>query len=729
MAGPPLASPGGKQENDVPGWMLSQKGLTRQTARFDPQTLDTLVSQQVMVQPHFLRYWKNPYEFPGFVYSLLDAQEKNAHNSVPITGSNGVTADNNKTGIFDQFVLSEVYTGYKAVLTMDAMPTIEPAKDKPIIKALEELYKECRAPFSNTNTADIETALKDAPPEIQGQVAKLISAAAEAKYYRDRALRNWPKEKRQHAFDYAVRNFTMEDAGAEEEFRDGAIVNLEQGQALDYDDLYNGAGLYLKTLSEVLIFWNNPKREVQTEGVMTPTFVAVDIANVSFEIDTPIGKVSFNSKKEDNTYQGDDYLLIVDMAGNDTYLGGAAASRIDHPVSTVIDWAGNDVYTASQTTPCAQGAGIMGYGFLIDNGGDDTFTAVNNAQGMCYFGVGILWDNGGNDKFIGHASVQGSAAFGVAGLIKIGGNDSYYAYLTSQGFGYVGGYGALIDTAGNDKYVAEPYITEHPEKRGHDAMRNYSFCQGAGWGQRGVFFGGHSMAGGTGVLQDLAGDDWYEAGVFAQASGYFYGTGILHDKSGNDHYEGSVFVQSGTAHMGLTMLLDEAGDDSYHCWHADSQAGAHDFSVSFLLDKGGDNRFSAWEWKDKDGKQTLTNTGVKGSGGGALLGSAINNSIAVFMSMDGNNTYEYYNSSSFGWSNQGQDPASWRYKEFNLGLFLDISGNDTFNVLAEKDTPDTYGTVRLNSWWSRTPEKNGNKNKNFSIGINAPAGKVPEAER
>jgi hypothetical protein len=299
---------------------------------------------------------------------------------------------------------------------------------------------------------------------------------------------------------------------------------------------------------------------------------------------------------------------------------------------------------------------------------------------MCYFGVGILWDSGGDDVFKAHTAVQGSASFGVANLVKIGGKDSYHAYYCGQGFGGIEGVGCLIDTDGDDKYVGEPYDIVHQAKWGHDNLRNYSFCQGTALGQRGDIFGGHSMAGGTGVLQDLGGDDWYECGVYGQAAAYWYGTDILHDKVGNDHYEGSFFVQSSGVHMGMTMLLEEGGNDTYHVWRAISQAGAHDLAVSFLVDRGGDDTFSAWGWKDKDGKQTLTNTGVKGQDGGTLTGSAINNSVAVFINIGGNDTYELYTKDSLAWSFQNGEAGSWRADNFNIAMFIDVGGQDKYTT-------------------------------------------------
>jgi len=370
----------------------------------------------------------------------------------------------------------------------------------------------------------------------------------------------------------------------------------------------------------------------------------------------------------------------------------------------------------------------MGYGFLLDYAGNDTYKAVDNAQGMCYFGVGFLLDRGGDNTFEAEHAAQGSAFFGVAALLKKGGNDKYYCYSVGQGFGFVGGYGCLIDTDGNDSYIAEPYKPLFsPAKGGHDNLRNYNFCQGAGWGQRSDIFGGHSMAGGTGVLQDLNGDDSYLCGVYGQATGYWYGTGILHDKSGNDSYEGSFFVQSGTAHMGLTMLLDESGNDKYHVWHAISLAGAHDFSISYLIDKGGDDIIECWEWKDKDGKQSLENTGIKGSGGGVLAGCAITNSVGIFINIGGNDSYNIYANDIPGLASPNVPQSSWRYNMFTIGMFIDIGGIDNYNIVPNKDAKIESMPKNNTSWISIS--KNGNPQKIFGMGIDINDGVVKEANR
>ncbi|MDQ7778835.1 MAG: hypothetical protein RDV41_03895 [Planctomycetota bacterium] len=753
---------------DVIGSMLKSKGLTRETARLDAQMLDTLAASQALMPPHFMRYWKNPWEFPKFVYSLTASQAE---------------AVVKPEAIFDMYVISSVRTGRKVSALLQFAPSYAPKTQEPLIEALEMLYKRCGNPLTEEAREAVRKAAEGAPAEVRLLVAKFLFAAAESKHYRDRALRKYPREKWQAAFDYALHAFRSESDEAGQEFEDGDTVNWDLGQALDFDDLYMGAVVNVVALLDAQKFLADPVSAKKPPEGQEPKKIDISSAHVAF--DTPLGKVVFDGRAENNVYAGGEHLVIIDLAGNDTYEGAAAASwKLEHPVSVVVDWSGDDKYIASEmdpsaldtkglkadgkapsAAPCAQGAGIMGYGFLIDNGGDDTFLALDNAQGAGYFGVGMLWCNGGNDKFRARHFAQGAAAFGFADLVKKGGEpvtaastaatgtqtgnapgagtaspsesaagaasykadgkDEYYCWSEGQGFGYVGGYGCLLDTGGNDKYVAEPYKLFRPGVGGHDNLRNYNFCQGAGWGQRGDLGGGHSMAGGTGVLQDLAGDDTYVVGVYGQGTGYWYGTGILHDRSGNDRYEGSFFVQSGTAHMGLTMLLDEDGNDAYHVWHAISIAGAHDISVSWFIDKGGDDKLSAWEWKDAEKKQTLAATGTKDQGGGVLLGSAITNSVAVYLNLGGNDTYEFYVDSSFGWCQQRGTPGTWRYDLANIGLFADIGGEDSYVL---KGNPVGWPEANNNRKWSRiTPP--GHPEKTVSLGLDAEKGTVLEAIR
>lgn len=680
---------------DVLGEALAAKGLDRQRARMNPATLSAIASSDYYVQKHFLPCWQDPYGFPEFCSDLLAKQEERA-------GGDPLYADR----MFNQFQFAAAITGH--VVREAGIPAFSPASKKFLSEAVAGFYKDAGAEFV---VADAVAALDDTVPEgLRFVIARLIHCSGEAKKCRDAAFRNYPQEKLTHTFDYAVRARTFHKF-LPPEYGDGKEINLELGGKVDYEQLYRGAAALLMAISSVRGFITAQK----------------DMPEMYFEIDTPAGRVSFDSRKEKNAYKGGDYLLIIDIYGDDVYEGCAAGtSSLDRPVSMVMDFAGNDTYEAGLEAACTQGAGIMGYGMLFDMAGNDIYSAVDNAQGMCYAGVGMLYDLGGDDKFGARYAAQGSASFGTALLFKSNGNDSYYCYYTGQGFGYTCGCGILIDTGGDDRYVAEPYklFNSSPEN-GHDAMRNYSFCQGAGWGQRDDT-GRVSLAGGTGILQDLGGNDRYECGVYGQASGYWFGTGILHDKSGDDYYEGSFFVQSGTAHMGLTYLLDEAGNDDHHIWHAISLGGAHDLSISYFIDKAGDDKFTCWEWKDAEGKQTLEPTGTRNSGGGTLFGAGITNAMGVFINIGGDDEYEVYSKESFGYSlHREDDEKSWRWDLFNAGIFIDIGGRDKY---FRQNAPEGWVEPGNNKSWEEI-DAPGNKNFSFSIGVDTEEGYVPEAER
>ncbi|MEZ4813186.1 MAG: hypothetical protein R2883_06905 [Caldisericia bacterium] len=474
----------------------------------------------------------------------------------------------------------------------------------------------------------------------------------------------------------------------------------------------------------------------------------INLSKYNFELTLPFGKFAFNGKNEDNSWECDDYYSIIDLAGSDTYLGNAASTgMISRPVSTVIDWAGDDLYSSDKTTVCSQAFGMMGVGILVDHAGNDEYKAYDNAQGGSFFGVGILLDEGGDDIFYGRNVTQGAGQFGVGNLLNFGGDDLYYCLGTSQAFGFVGGCGILADSEGDDTYLGETgyegegwsrtgkpgdgWGLQTAANHGHDNERNYTFVQGAGWGSRADMGDGHGMGGGIGILLDCKGDDFYECGVYGQATGYWFGTGILNDIEGNDSYRGSFFVQSGTAHMGLTELLDESGDDTYQVFKAISNGGAHDFSNSWFIDKEGDDNYlmyNVYNEYDDDGNKTGETYKYAG---GELCGGAITNSHGVHIDYGGDDNYELYTARSLGYCLQRTGPAgdSQRHWEWNVGLYINRGGNDTYNRTWEQENgvSEAWPEVANNACWKQVKQP-GNLSLSIGFGLDVEEGIVPEAE-
>jgi len=299
-------------------------------------------------------------------------------------------------------------------------------------------------------------------------------------------------------------------------------------------------------------------------------------------IDTPAGRVLIGGPK-DNTYT-EDAALILDFGGNDKYFNHAGGSTRLNPFSVVIDLSGDDEYFASDDF--AQGAGLLGGGFLIDLAGNDRYTAKSYAQGVGVLGLGILADLAGRDQYTAISVAQGAANFGVGLLAEGGGNDSYFGNFFVQGAGYVKGFGAIVEVAGNDNYFAGGMFEDFRAP----GKAYQSLSQGFGYGMR-PWESLVGASGGIGVIAEAEGNDTYVADYFAQGASYWFSLGILDDRKGNDRYISGRYAQGAGVHMSAGILLDGAGDDNYLADFGVAQGCGHDFGIGFLLDNGGNDRY------------------------------------------------------------------------------------------------------------------------------------------
>jgi hypothetical protein len=178
----------------------------------------------------------------------------------------------------------------------------------------------------------------------------------------------------------------------------------------------------------------------------------------------------------DNLYQND-YLLIVDAGGNDTYMNNAGSNMVDvnfsPPTSLVPGVRGRGPARGCQRAIPGLAAAdcVPAVAVVLDMRGNDTFGVKQTPDhdrgctadllirrmvtvGVGFLGVGILRDaGGGSDKYTGKTGAVGAGhIFGVGILSDSGGNDTYSAVRNSQGFALVGGVGILNDESGNDNY-------------------------------------------------------------------------------------------------------------------------------------------------------------------------------------------------------------------------------------------------------------------------------------
>lgn len=255
-----------------------------------------------------------------------------------------------------------------------------------------------------------------------------------------------------------------------------------------------------------------------------------------------------------------DYVLQVDVGGNDRYENHAGGNFMLDTSALLVDAAGHDVYFGRFADHTAvTGSGFFGVGALIDAAGDDVYdeeagegAAVNGAGDS--IGVGFLADLGGTDTVRAvaglHAAVNGAAWVGAGHLLLQDGDDWVEGETESSGGVNGAGWGApgrIVGLGGSRTYLAR------------DAGRiEGGALNGGSWGS------------GNGVLVDVGGASRYESwagkesGANGGASG---GSGLLVDLGGGpDTYfvrAGERSDPNGASDGGHAVLFDDGGTDTY----------------------------------------------------------------------------------------------------------------------------------------------------------------------
>ena len=354
------------------------------------------------------------------------------------------------------------------------------------------------------------------------------------------------------------------------------IKIIELAQKVDFSSLFMSA----LTLAELTNSqWLTDFRDflMKKEHSLTPTMNGVS-GQILYTLLTKAGLVIIGGT-ERNTYKVS-AAAIIDLGGDDLYIGKAGLVHSKQQLSIIIDLDGNDEYLA--TDLFSQGSGILGIGLVLDCEGDDLYVGKRFSQGSAVLGIGMLGDLNGNDRYFGEEFNQGAAFWGAGILLDDDGNDCYQSNLFAQGVGGVKGLGALIDNAGDDFYFAGG---RDKSSYGTSGIFNGS-SQGLGIGFRGY------VSGGIGMLLDGNGEDTFWAGNFSQGTGYFFGIGIIRNfGEGDDTYTASRYGQGASAHSAIGILIDDSGNDHYRGYHVALQGAAWDLGMAGLVDKSGNDEY------------------------------------------------------------------------------------------------------------------------------------------
>lgn len=666
---------------------LDLMGLGWEEFRFDPAVVELWGGDRWRL-PLFDLFFTDPWSIS--LYARETAQ--NAARSAASVHDLLYLAQSN-TGI-------RVRDNYYGTYLGEARSAVDEAGDLALANALARLGAGDAEAIANRDD------YRAVPLEVAQAAAVVLYVARDAEVYRRLAL-DEPLERaglsgawaRRRAFEELFwREADDDDANLEGEAKFAEVERMLRTErlleAVDFHLLAKGGNLLALGVDEAIArltvseSTSAETEEAQQELEQRRAALA-DLAEARFDftIDTVLGRVRLvgagAQEHPAEDADGQHHLLVIDTAGNDVWRRAAASTSYDDAIAVAIDLAGDDAYRDPQTDAWQArlngpkggepgfrqerpdehepnfGAGVCGYGYLVDLAGDDAYTVPFGGLGCGLLGYGALYDRAGDDVYEADSGAMGSGTFGAAVHADRKGNDLYKLLRLGMGYGGTRGSGVLVDTAGDDEYLAD---TEHIKYSWfNNYNRQLNMSQGFGFGRRADMADGHSWAGGVGMLVDTGGgDDVYHCDIYGIGSAYWYALGLCYDDGGDDSYRSYAYSIASPPHFAVGVVIDESGDDVYRGSSSRACGFGRDFSLGWFEEGAGDDRYYCVD---------------------SAFGVGNVNGLGVCWDKSGDDVY-IARSNSFG---QPFVESSGTRRDFpvNAGLFLDGGGSDRYRRLPD----------------------------------------------
>ena len=319
---------------------------------------------------------------------------------------------------------------------------------------------------------------------------------------------------------------------------------------------------YLKSLQTVLAAMSPIAKKV--EGVT---------GDVLFMTETRHGLILIGGKGP-NTYDvKGPVALLIDLGGDDVYKGTSRpATTAGIPTASSSTW---EATTGMSAARWAWPPAVSVSACFTMWPATTLTSSVPARGGVGLGGSACRWTAKATTNTKAHASRKAPRSRHRPALGRCG-QRQHTSWGLALGFGGPGGLGIVLDNAGNDqyqcgyKYPSGYNKSDAPTaKPGDPEFQWDSFGLAMGMGRRvcppDPDALGFNLAGGIGMVIDLAGNDKYDSSNFSQACGYFFGIGLMLDLAGDDHYQAARYGLSSGAHYGLGLFIDYQGKDTYNC--------------------------------------------------------------------------------------------------------------------------------------------------------------------
>lgn len=522
-------------------------------------------------------------------------------------------------------------------------------------------------PLSDSSKVAIDSTPADLPFHVRRLVARIKDALDDAAPWYRKAIAETPIEKR------------LRDAAPAERTRKA----LALAQALWRDDRLDQ--MATSDIDAMPLLRTFDRRSMAFASVILAAhidralreFRSADSAQPNksvgrWKIVHPMGTILVTGTASDTVTSADAAACVIDLGGNDLYIGGVAcAVGPTRPFGIVIDVGGDDHYVAQDDT-LSIGSAVFGAAFLIDITGADIYHGKTSSIGTAWFGTAAVVDLAGDDQYtVDGIYGQGAGTVGLGLLDDRAGDDVYIIAAEGQAFAQTHGAGLLVDRGGNDRYTARLDGAPSELYLGQSVSR----AQGAAFGRRADLGDGHSLSGGVAMLADAAGDDIYTAAAWSQGCGYWWAAGFLEDHDGNDTYINGKYSLGAGAHFAIGCIADLRGDDAYNVDNDEAVNQYHghgrDGSIGVAFDGDGNDRYHFRSH----------------CGGSADLGS-----IGLFWDRAGDDSYDILfdapaEADSNAWSNTPPMGTATMYEPFGtfrddlltVGVCIDGAGSDVYS--------------------------------------------------
>jgi HEAT repeats len=277
--------------------------------------------------------------------------------------------------------------------------------------------------------------------------------------------------------------------------------------------------------------------------------------------------------------------LHVDLKGNNKYYGQNFVQGSGFMgVGLLVNCSGNNTYNADSYS---QGCGFFGVGFLVNLEGNNRFTLNFGGQSFALFGSSILWNKkGGNEYLANHGMAQAaSSTLGVAFLIDNQGNNTYTA--GASGKGGTTRYGG-IGQGGSSGVRGDPWLNNASFYGG----LSFLYIGGGSNKLKTVWLGqGSAYFLGVGIVVAEGSNDIFEADYDSQGQGLHLAAGLVLKKGSKNRFSGGWGSLGVSGDRSVGMFIGVGGKNIYEGTDQSIGSSRKPKSLGMFIEIGSQNTY------------------------------------------------------------------------------------------------------------------------------------------